>query len=295
MGNGETPTSSGFSVDTYADTARILHAFALKMKAMRNPRSSFSPDIPEKPSSPALAVRLRGVDWRYGDNLLFENVTLDLPGGGFTCLLGPSGVGKSTLLRLLAGLLPTTRATVTCSDGLPLTGRVAYMAQQDLLLPWLTVLDNVLLGNRLRGETPAVDKAHELLRRVGLADVTADRPAALSGGMRQRVALARTLMEDRPVVLMDEPFSGVDALTRLRLQTLAAVTLRQRTVLLVTHDPLEAVRLARQVLIMHGRPVRLQLFEQPLSESTPRDPGDPSVQSAYRELLRRLEDESCDC
>ncbi|MCP5420578.1 MAG: ABC transporter ATP-binding protein [Gammaproteobacteria bacterium] len=262
---------------------------------MRNPRSSFSPDIPEKPSSPALAVRLRGVDWRYGDNLLFENVTLDLPGGGFTCLLGPSGVGKSTLLRLLAGLLPTTRATVTCSDGLPLTGRVAYMAQQDLLLPWLTVLDNVLLGNRLRGETPAVDKAHELLRRVGLADVTADRPAALSGGMRQRVALARTLMEDRPVVLMDEPFSGVDALTRLRLQTLAAVTLRQRTVLLVTHDPLEAVRLARQVLIMHGRPVRLQLFEQPLSESTPRDPGDPSVQSAYRELLRRLEDESCDC
>jgi putative hydroxymethylpyrimidine transport system ATP-binding protein len=162
------------------------------------------------------------------------------------------------------------------------------MAQQDLLLPWLTVLDNVTLGSRLRGEKPDFGRAHRLLAQVGLAGWANVRPAALSGGMSQRVALARTLMEDRPIVLMDEPFSAVDALTRLRLQTLAATLLGHRTVLLVTHDPIEALRLGHHVLIMSGRPASLQALPD-LPGDPPRDPTEPEVQAAYRNLLRQLE------
>ena len=161
------------------------------------------------------------------------------------------------------------------------------MAQQDLLLPWLNVLDNVTLGNRLRGERVDQQRALDLLMRVGLTDAALARPDALSGGMRQRAALARTLMEDRPVVLMDEPFSGLDALTRLRLQALAAELLAGRTVLLVTHDPLEALRLGEHILIMNGRPATLSALPD-LPGVPPRDPGDPAVQDAYRAILRLL-------
>jgi putative hydroxymethylpyrimidine transport system ATP-binding protein len=245
--------------------------------------------IPHASSGAALTVSLRGARLVYGGLVLFDNLNLELPNGGFTCLLGPSGIGKSSLLRLLAGLTPPgISGDLRGGDGLPLTGRVAYMAQQDLLLPWLNVLDNVTLGSRLRGERTNRHRALDLLARVGLADCVLARPDTLSGGMRQRVALARTLMEDRPVVLMDEPFSGLDALTRLRLQTLAAELLADRTVLLVTHDPLEALRLGQQILVMNGRPATL--FHLPdLPGHPPRDPGEPAVQAAYRTILGQLE------
>ena len=128
----------------------------------------------------------------------------------------------------------------------------------------------------------------EALRLGGLTEVAHSRPAALSGGMRQRAALARTLMEQRPLVLMDEPFSGLDALTRLRLQDLAAELLAGCTVLLVTHDPLEALRLGEHILVMNGRPATLQRLPD-LPGSPPRDPGDPEVQAAYRTILHLLE------
>lgn len=239
------------------------------------------------PHPPPLAVRLRNACVAFDDTLLFDHLNLDLEGGQITCLLGPTGVGKSSLLRLLAGLT-TGQGELTGGDGLPLNGRIAYMAQQDLLLPWLTVLENVTLGSRLRGERPALARAQALLARVGLQDYAGARPAALSGGMKQRAALARTLMENRPVALMDEPFSAVDALTRLRLQALAAELLARRTVLLVTHDPIEALRLGQHILIMNGRPVYLQPLPD-LPGPPPRNPGEPAVQAAYRTILRLLE------
>lgn len=240
-------------------------------------------------AAPPLGVSLRAARLLYGGLTLFDGLDLDLRAGHITCLLGPSGIGKSSLLRLLAGLTPPgVSGDLRGGDGRPLNGRVAYMAQQDLLLPWLNVLDNVTLGSRLRGERPDRPRALRLLARVGLAEVALARPDTLSGGMRQRAALARTLMEDRPVVLMDEPFSGLDALTRLRLQALAAEVLAGRTVLLVTHDPLEALRLGEQILIMNGRPATLAALPD-LPGAPPRDPGEPAVQAAYRAILQRLE------
>ena len=177
---------------------------------------------------------------------IFSHLDLRLTPNSWTCLLGASGVGKSTVLRLFAGLAESVSFDGELSD----TGRVAMMAQQDLLMPWLSVLDNVLLGARLRGERPDRTLARDRLSRVGLVDYADKLPPTLSGGQRQRVALARTLMENRAVVLLDEPFSALDALTRAQMQELTAELLRGRTVLLVTHDPNEAARLGQKILIM---------------------------------------------
>ena len=161
------------------------------------------------------------------------------------------------------------------------------MDQRDLLLPWLDVIGNVTLESRLRGAPADLPRAMHLLDRVGLAADAHETPARLSGGMRQRAALARTLMENHPVVLMDEPFSAIDALTRMRLQELAAELLHDRTVLLVTHDPLEALRLGHHIHVMAGRPASL---DQALSVpgAPPRDPTSRGLVTLYRDLLHRL-------
>lgn len=249
-------------------------------------------DIVRPGDAPApFAVFVDQARLTYGDRPLFQGLDLVLAPGTITALLGASGVGKTTLLRVIAGLAdPEPPTRVVAGDGQPLAGRIAYMAQQDLLLPWLGVLDNVMLGGRLRGErrdAAALARACALVRQVGLDGRERCRPAALSGGERQRVALARTLMENRPLVLMDEPFSALDAITRLRLQELAATLLEGRTVLLVTHDPLEALRLADRVLVMTGRPASLSAPLEPFG-SAPRPPDDPTLLAMHGELLRRL-------
>jgi putative hydroxymethylpyrimidine transport system ATP-binding protein len=220
-----------------------------------------------------LSVRVRGLCVRFGAHTLFENLQLDLPAQRWTCLLGRSGIGKSTLSRIVSGfgIEGELSGTLTSSDGGSLQGQVAWMAQQDLLLPWLNVMENVTLGARLRGEPRRdVAKAQELIERTGLGGHESQLPATLSGGMRQRVALARTLMEAKPVVVLDEPFAAVDALTRLELQTLAFELLADKAILLITHDPVEALRLGHQVFVLNGspaHPVRLQdLPGEPLRE-----------------------------
>lgn len=236
----------------------------------------------------APAVTVHAARLAYHGLLLFDDLDFVVEGGAWTCLLGPSGVGKSSLLKIVAGLLPAgDDSRVVCDDGRPLAGRAAYMAQQDLLLPWLSVLDNVVLGYRLRGQTPPRRRAMDLLARVGLEARAADRPASLSGGMRQRVALVRTLLEDRPVILMDEPFSALDAATRLKLQNMAADLLAGRTVLLVTHDPLEALRLGHRIHVMAGRPARLAPPLEPPGRP-PRAVGDPALLAMQADLLGRL-------
>lgn len=212
---------------------------------------------------------------------IFSQLDLTLTPHSWTCLLGASGVGKSTVLRLFAGLAEG----VTFDGVLSEAGRVAMMAQQDLLMPWLSVLDNVMLGARVRGERPDKDRARDRLAQVGLTDHADKLPAALSGGQRQRVALARTLMEDRAIVLLDEPFSALDALTRAQMQELTADLLTGRTVLLVTHDPNEAARLGQKILIL--TPSGLVEVAAPLTP-IPRDIHAPDVLAAQTDLFEQL-------
>lgn len=224
---------------------------------------------------------------RLGAEPLFSDLRFEAVAGGWTCLLGPSGVGKSTVLRLLAGL--TTGATfdgqIKAGDGGPIAGRVSWMAQDDLLLPWLTVSQNVGLGARLRGTRADSAARDALIDRLGLSAHRAKRPTQLSGGQRQRVALARTLMEDRPFVLLDEPFSALDARTRADMQDLAAEVLAGRTVVLVTHDPAEALRLGSQIWLMGEDGLR----DVPVPECPPIRPvDDPETLAAQAVLLTRM-------
>ncbi|CDT36261.1 putative ABC-type transport system, ATPase component [Vibrio coralliirubri] len=244
-----------------------------------------------------VGVQLSNASLRYNDSehATLSGLSLSLNAGKWTVLLGRSGCGKTTVLRYLAGLLDDKvewQGTLATSDELPLTDRIAYMAQQDLLLPWLSVIDNVCLSHRF--QNPASDKALqtnqalELLAAVGLADYANAMPDQLSGGMRQRVALARTLMQDKPVVLMDEPFSALDAVTRHKLQSLACELLKGKTVVLITHDPQEAVRLADNLYVLQGTPANAQSLSVP-NTATPRvlDGECAELQQAILDQLER--------
>lgn len=239
-------------------------------------------------SRSAIGVTVTAGRLSYEEVVVFDDLSVRVEAGAITCLLGPSGIGKTSLLRLIAGLAePQDGTRVECSDRRPIAGRLAYMDQRDLLLPWLDAIANVTLESRLRGGPADRARALGLLERVGLAEHANEMPARLSGGMRQRVALARTLMENHPVVLMDEPFAAIDALTRMRLQELAAEMLRDRTVLLVTHDPFEALRLGHRIHVMSGRPAHLD-EALAVPGAPPRDPTSGALVALHRDLLRRL-------
>lgn len=222
-----------------------------------------------------------------GGTQIFDHLALSIPAGKWTCLLGPSGVGKTTLLRLLASLSEDIehQGHMRASDGLPLDGRIALMAQSDNLMPWLNVIDNVMLGSRLRGTAVDPDRAAQLITQVGLAAHRLKKPNALSGGQRQRVALARTLMEDRGIVLLDEPFSALDARTRAEMQELAARLFAGKTVALITHDPSEAARLGELIYVMSSTGLH-----QVTPPATPviRPYDSPDVLACQSRLLRQL-------
>src|SRR3954462_3959570 len=199
-------------------------------------------------------AELHGVSRRFGELSALEDLSLTVESGEVVAIVGPSGCGKSTLLELLAGLQQPDHGSVEAEAA-------AYMPQRDLLLPWRTALANAALALECAGfrKIDARREAQPLFERFGLGGFEGARPHELSGGMRQRVALARTFLSGRQVVLLDEPFASLDQITRGSLQEWLAEALRgePRTVVLVTHDVQEALYLADRVAIMSARPGRI--------------------------------------
>jgi ABC-type nitrate/sulfonate/bicarbonate transport system ATPase subunit len=209
-------------------------------------------------------VRVSELAHSFGELRAIERIDLEVEPGEVIGIVGPSGCGKTTLLELVAGLRRADRGGISVggrSEPGERLERCAYMPQRDLLLPWLSAVDNAALALRV-GRVPRAEarrRAGSHFERLGLAGFEAARPGELSGGMRQRVAFLRTLMAGRPVLLLDEPFASLDAITRAEMQSwLAAVLSEDRhAVLLVTHDVEEALYLSDQVLVLSPRPARV--------------------------------------
>lgn len=219
-------------------------------------------------AAPTAAVELRHVSITYhtsgGETMAVKDISLRVERGEFVSFVGPSGCGKTSLLSAMAGLIKPASGEVLI-DGKRVTGpnpAVGYMLQQDHLFGWRTILDNCLLGLEVqrRRTRAARDKVLELLADYGLAEFAHHFPSQLSGGMRQRTALVRTLAPDPRVLLLDEPFSALDYQTRLQLQQEISQILRKqsRTAVLVTHDIAEAVSMADRVFVLTRRPARMK-------------------------------------
>ena len=215
-------------------------------------------------------VAVRGVTKYYGTDVhALDKINVDFPTGQMTTLLGPSGCGKTTLLKIVAGLLETTEGEVFVK-GKPISGpgpERAFVFQDFALLPWATVTRNVAFGLELTGvpEKERVAKAHHYIEKVGLAGFEEKYPHELSGGMRQRVGLARALAVDADVLLMDEPFSAVDEQNRRKFQEdlLHLLAVENKTVIFVTHSIEEAVYVSDQIILLSPRPGRIHSIIRP--------------------------------
>lgn len=221
------------------------------------------------------AIELRGIRHRFGDVLALADVTFTISRHERLGIVGPSGCGKSTLLSAIAGLIEPTEGTVAIEEAMTAHERLrrcALMPQRDLLLPWRTAIDNaaIALENRGMKRGQARGQARPLFERFGLAEFEERMPAELSGGMRQRVAFLRTLMAEKDILLLDEPFAALDSITRSGMQEwlLSALEQEPRTALLVTHDVDEALLLTDRVIVMSARPGRVVTT---LETNLPRD------------------------
>lgn len=233
----------------------------------------------------AFPVEGRGESRRSAEHVVLDRITETFAPGAITSVIGESGCGKTTLLRILAGLIaPTSGAVTYTADGQSVVPRVGVVFQEPRLFPWLTVFENVELA--VRHDTPAVrkQKVGAVLERVGLAERAAGLPAVLSGGMAQRVGIARALVAEPDLLLLDEPFSALDALTRARLHTefLGLIGARPMTTVLVTHDVNEAVFLSDHILRLDsGRFTRRHDVER----ARPRRRGDPLLAALAQSII----------
>ncbi|MFK3979583.1 ABC transporter ATP-binding protein [Micromonospora sp. NPDC050397] len=255
------------------------------------------------PAGATTSVALAGVTKVYGRGenavLALDRVSLDVAPGEFVCLVGASGCGKSTLLNLVAGLDQPSGGRIEITDrtgSAPSVRRPSpgLMFQEAALFPWLTVAANIEVPLKLRGLSRDArrQRVAELLDTVRLRDFGRRRPHELSGGMRQRVALARTLALDTPVLLMDEPFGALDAMTRdlLHDELERIWTERRLTVLFVTHNVREAARLADRIVLLSSRPGRI-IYQTPVTTPRPRRIDSPEIAAVAAEVTDRLRTE----
>jgi len=232
----------------------------------------------------AKPLQLETVSRSFGAVEVLRGLSLDIRRGEFVAVVGPSGCGKTTLLNLLSGYDRPSSGVILRN------GHVRMVYQQDGLFPWQTVSENISLGLRHLGDQAERDRQiGDMLRLIGLEGFTDHYPHQLSGGMRQRVELARALTGDSDILLLDEPFSALDYLTRLRMRQELARLLqeRPRTVMLVTHDIEEAAQLADRVIVLTERPAQIQC-ELKIGASRPRDLTHPEVVSATHRILTEL-------
>lgn len=232
----------------------------------------------------AKPLQLETVSRSFGAVEVLRGLSLDIRRGEFVAVVGPSGCGKTTLLNLLSGYDRPSSGVILRN------GRVRMVYQQDGLFPWQTVSENISLGLRhLSDDAECGRQIGDMLRLIGLEGFRDHYPHQLSGGMRQRVELARALTGDSDILLLDEPFSSLDYLTRLRMRQELARLLqeRPRTVMLVTHDIEEAAQLADRVIVLTERPAQIQC-ELNIAASRPRDLTHPEVVSATHRILTEL-------
>lgn len=208
---------------------------------------------------------------KKGYTKALNNISLSIKEGEFISLLGPSGCGKSSILSIIAGIIKQTEGSVLL-NGDPISNsnqEIGYMLQQDYLFPWKTIIDNVLIGPKVhqKNTKETADRALQLLQEVGLENVATRYPDSLSGGMRQRVALVRTLITNPKILLLDEPFSALDYQTKLKLEDLVFKLLHSyhKTAILVTHDIGEAISMSDRIFVMNANPGRIaKVFEVPV-------------------------------
>jgi NitT/TauT family transport system ATP-binding protein len=229
-------------------------------------------------------LRLEDVSLSFGAVGVFRHLSLEVSHGEFVAVVGPSGCGKTTLLNLFSKFIKPESGRVKCA------GRVRMVYQHDSLFPWLTVAENISLGLRhLRDDAERARQLDEMTRLIGLEEFANHYPHQLSGGMRQRVELARALVGDTDILLLDEPFSSLDYLTRLRMRNELARMLDRlpRTVVLVTHDIEESAQLADRIIVLSERPARI-CCEFHLDVERPREPTHPSVVETVHKILAEM-------
>lgn len=242
-------------------------------------------------------LEISGLTKHFNELSIFEDFTLAVPHNGFSVLIGPSGCGKSTLFNLLVGAVSKDAGEI-CWQGQAYDHVglcAAYMQQKDLLLPWLSLLDNTLLPARIRGKSvsQATSQAVAYFGHLGLDGFERYRPRQVSGGMRQRCALARTLMFERELVLLDEPLSALDAITRRKLQTLLLMLQSDfaKSILMITHDIEEALLLADDLMVLTAAPMRIR-ERFALDQPKPRQIADPRLLEIKAYVLDILQEEA---
>jgi len=239
-------------------------------------------------------LQVSGLTKSFKTHRVLGNLDLSVPRGGFTVLIGPSGCGKSTFFNLLTGVVPKDGGHISWL-GKPLIHlgtKAAYMQQNDLLLPWLSLMDNAMLPARIAGadEARSRKKAAALFKRLALAGFESYLPGKISGGMRQRCALVRTLMFEHELVLLDEPLSALDAITRRSLQSLLVMLQKEfhKSILMITHDIEEALILADEVVVLSRAPMQIKERFQ-LNGEKPRSIIDPELIRIKEHMLWQLQ------
>jgi putative hydroxymethylpyrimidine transport system ATP-binding protein len=232
-------------------------------------------------------TQIQNLNLDFKGKKLFNNLNFDILENTSSALLGTSGVGKSTLLKCIADLEKEniTSGKIVLKEGT----NIAWLSQENSLYPWLSILDNVQLYHNLKGTKTkkTLEKAKQLLSQVNMSKHCDKKTYELSGGQKQRVALARTLMQEANLILMDEPFSALDAITKIQLQDLTCDLLKDKTVVLVTHDPQEAIKLANHIYILKNQPVTIEEVAT-LQGTLPHQLSNETLWNLQEELIAKL-------